>query len=419
MNSERLTSLLAAFTCLVIIFVFFGPRHDAAHDAVSKPTSTDAGDAGLKAVFDWLAQSQVPRYSWRRRYDQLENDGRWPSRGNLLVVSIPQRFPARHNELLALRDWLRFGNSVLVFTPFGDEAAWSSFLPRTSEVRRFLTALGLENVEADSKNEDEAVISIDHLAPREKVHIKVEQDHPAAVGIEYVAVTSDAYRTPNLPAHVKASGLAVPLVVSAEGEIPLVYTSTRGQGYVWFSHYAGLFSNSLVGEAGNSRLLANTIALSLEGSGAVIFDDMHQGISELYDPEAFFADTRLHATVGFLIAFWLLHVVGRSGRLGPYRCPLSALKSQDYLASLGNAYARNVTDQDVGKTLFKHFFNDVRRRFGLPQNGEPVWDLLAGLPRASPPRIEKLKVNYAGLTNSRVNLVTLNNELQLWRKEGL
>ena len=79
-------------------------------------------------------------------------------------------------------------------------------------------------------------------------------------------------------------------------KFPVFWQVRIGDGIGWISGYAELFSNAALGGGDNARLLANIVAGSLGLDGRVIFDDMHQGLTEVYDPKAFFGDARLHMT---------------------------------------------------------------------------------------------------------------------------
>ena len=89
-----------------------------------------------------------------------------------------------------------------------------------------------------------------------------------------------------------------------------------GSGRMWVSRYSDLFANVGLGEADNARFVANLVSAALGSNGRVLFDDMHQGATDLYDAKAFFRDPRFANTMIFMLGlglvglgFWLDRVV--------------------------------------------------------------------------------------------------------------
>ena len=74
--------------------------------------------------------------------------------------------------------------------------------------------------------------------------------------------------------------------------------------------WARIFTNRAVGLADNARLLSNIVATNLGPRGAVLFDDVHQGLGANYDPVKFYRDPRLHLTIAIIAALWLSWVLG-------------------------------------------------------------------------------------------------------------
>lgn len=70
-----------------------------------------------------------------------------------------------------------------------------------------------------------------------------------------------------------------------------------GRGWMYLSAFPDLLGNNIVKETNNARWLTQLLKLHLSESGYLIFNDYPFGLSELYDPEAFFSDSRLHNTL--------------------------------------------------------------------------------------------------------------------------
>jgi len=160
-------------------------------------------------------------------------------------------------------------------------------------------------------------------------------------------------------------------------------------------------------------LIANIVSASLGKNGKVIFDDMYQGQTELYDEKAFYADSRLHNTLWFIFAFWVLYVVGHSNRIAPVQEDRKPARVADFIEAMANLFARRLTPVAAARLLYSHFFDWVRLRYGLPTNGKPVWQLLETTERLDQQDIVELKKNYNDIENNRkVSLTRLVNRMQ-------
>jgi len=174
----------------------------------------------------------------------------------------------------------------------------------------------------------------------------------------------------------RADQLHLVLLRDAESKEADVWVVRIGEGRLWLSSCSGLFNNEALANTGNAQLIANLASALRAPNGQILFDDMHQGLSAIYDPQAFFADSRLHYSLLFLILFWLLYVVGRSNRLGPVVERPHAPRAMAFIRAAAGLLARRLTRPATAKALLAAFFNDLRAHHGLPLNGEPTWDLV-------------------------------------------
>ncbi|NJO35034.1 MAG: hypothetical protein HC869_19885, partial [Rhodospirillales bacterium] len=92
--------------------------------------------------------------------------------------------------------------------------------------------------------------------------------------------------------------------------VPALWLLPYGDGQIVFSPYGSVFTNKLLGERDNARLLANIARWSLGEQGRVIIDDAHQGLVSFYDADKFYGDARLHRSLWWLLALWLVFVLG-------------------------------------------------------------------------------------------------------------
>ena len=186
---------------------------------------------------------------------------------------------------------------------------------------------------------------------------------------------------------------------------------------MWISRFADLFGNVSLGQGDNARLIANMIGLSLGPEGAVIFDDMHMGSSDLYDPEAFYHDPRLHRTIGFILAFWLLYILGFNNRFGPVRKVVIRRCMSDFVRAAGGLFARRVGKNEIAQRLIGHFHNEVRAIFSLPTTGKPVWALLQTRPKIDANTLSQFRdIQNKVETGAKIDLVRLTRIIYILRK---
>jgi hypothetical protein len=211
----------------------------------------------------------------------------------------------------------------------------------------------------------------------------------------------------------------LPLLGEAENGAAF-WEARVGRGRMWVSRYSDLFANVGLGEADNARFMANLVGVALGANGRVIFDDMHQGATDLYDAKAFFSDPRFVNTMIFMVGFWLLYLIGRSRRLAPAREAASRYYAADLARAMAGFFVRRLSAVTVQRHLFIFFFNDIRSRYGLPANGQPVWSMLSGMSRVSAVDINGLRMHYDSAAAARKpDLVALARLMQRTRESLL
>lgn len=371
--NDRLLTLGGALFVLLLLLGLLMPRQPEATHQLSRPLSSDGGDAGLLGLHRWLEQSSVPVARLRDRYTALDQLG-LPLRGNLLVTVDPPLYGVRHSERAALQEWISAGNTVLVLSGQPADVSWA----RRRKAGEILSALELQ-VDVPGENGDPACRKLPPLAPTAGLRelLPPPQPHPAVAGVR--RAYSRALPDKSVPAPLtRQYAGALPLALLCDGRTRAAALSqlSFGDGRVWFSPFVDVFSNARLDQADNARLFASLASWALRGNGAVIFDDMHQGDSQLYDPAAFFRDPRLRHSLYFVIVLWLLYLLGRGNRFGALPPPRRGVSSLSFVRALGGFYARTLAPAAVAQGLLRHFFNAVRSHARLPANGEPAWEVL-------------------------------------------
>src|SRR6185437_14476046 len=111
----------------------------------------------------------------------------------------------------------------------------------------------------------------------------------------------------------------------------------------------------------NAQLLANIIGWSRSVGGSVVFDDAHQGLTAYYDAQAFFADPRLHATLGWIALLWLAFVLGPQP-LRVWRREWRPVDETTYVEAGGRYLAAVVRPAEAAQRLIDDFLDWLRTR---------------------------------------------------------
>jgi hypothetical protein len=424
--SDRLLTLLGAGLALMLLAWLLGGGAQPPTPP-SRPASQDRGPAGLLGLHQWLEESAVPVRRLRRRYTDLAAVA--PATDNLLIVAEPMVWPVRPVEAEALRDWVEAGNHVLLLSSTAQRGPWAWMTGDTG----LDEALGLERdllllrrdeagdeARADPRLEQRREACADESLGRGAIAGAVRRlrpasgpPHPVLTGVREVHVkvpppSGAVYRARR---HADSRRHAPALLCDPQLRLPVLNVYRIGAGRVWAFDYSEVFSNDNLDQGDNAQLLANLVAFTLGPAGAVVFDDMHQGDSELYDPAAFFGDPRLHGTLAFLLGMWLLWLLGSSNRLAPPpAAPAQRVTTGDFMRAVGRFHARHLRPREAARGLLRHFFNDVRRRYRLPPNGEPAWEALDRAAGRAHTDLRQLRELQARLEQGRaVDLARLRN----------
>lgn len=432
---DRLVTIAGGLLAFALVVILLVPVQRDESAQMSRPLSADRGRAGLQGMKRWLDQGGVKTDVLARRYSALAASLELRPQGNLLVISLPQHTPSRHDEREALRTWLAQGNSALVLVAAGDVPRWTRVAAAAS-THEFLESFDFELDMPEESEEQEHEAQEDSERPRqidesvqtdleswleaEPVALEPRMSHPLTRGVTVVKARSvrrldrDWYLT-----GASRGRVVLPLLAEA-GESAAFWEVRVGNGRMWVSRYSDLFSNAGLGEADNARFLANIVSASLLSNGRVIFDDMHQGVTDLYDARAFFADPRFINTMIVMIGFWLLYLIGRSRRLAPPREAASRYYAADLARAMAGFFVRRLSVATVERQLFAFFFNDIRGRYGLPTNGQPVWSMLSGMSRVSVNDVDALRRHYERAAAGRKpDLVALARLMQRTRENLL
>jgi uncharacterized protein DUF4350 len=409
---ERWATLFLAAGALAVFYALFFPKPQPRPVIGALPLSTDKGGEGYWALWRWLGEEHVPRVSLRLQYDHLGGLLRRPT-GNLLLVTMPQRIATRAAELTALERWVAQGNTVLIMAALEDEPGWAigTSDPLMTERLERITGLRL-TTRKDAKSTLRALTA-------GTFDMRPLGDFPLLDKVRHL--TALTYFSQSWRASIGDGRLPLELASRSDNGDPVMWLERRGAGQVVLCAVASPFSNVGVLRDDNALLLANIIAWSLGPGGAVVFDDAHQGLTAYYDAAAFFADPRLHATLGWIVLLWLFFVLG-SQPLRVRRREWQPLDETAYVEAGARYLAAVVRPADAAQRLIEDFLDWLRARLRL-ESGDSgyaagaIWQWLEAQPAVSAAERRELQGCYASAcAGERVNLTRVQNLLAQLRE---
>lgn len=408
---ERWVTLLCALGALALFLAMFlrGDDVGSPRGTVPSPTSEERRGNGYHGAMMWLEAARVRTVSVRERFDQwlAKHPGIAPS-GNLLMVTLPVETPFRTEELRSLESWVGAGNTLLVMAALDDRPDWAFSLGRpVAGDLNLLTGLELAGASHQAEAPADVGTRIAETAqafaqPRE-VALVPNGTHEYFSGVGLAVALSD-YPARTWGMKIPYDGFVLELAHERATGQGALWTRSLGAGRIMVSGLGSLFTNRALGLADNAKLLANIVGVAVGPKGAVLFDDLHQGLSAAYDPAKLYSDSRLYATLGILAAVWLCWVLGST------QLPLpgwrAAVPREAELVRVTGSFLARVLPTDAGAMgLFQHFF----RRLGGDQDAPP-WDLLETRSAVATAEIRRLQRWYADARAARaVPLKDLHN----------
>ncbi len=253
----------------------------------------------------------------------------------------------------------------------------------------------------------DALLALTRLAEPVRSLSSPNGEHPLLEGVRSVLAVSE-FPSAEWQASSDRSVL-LELASNRDSRAPALWLLPYGDGQIVVSAYGSIFTNKVLGESDNARLLANIVRSALGAKGRVIIDDAHQGLVSFYDPDKFFGDSRLHRTLLWLLGLWLVFVLGPR-RLRGATGSWNPLDVTSFVRATGGFMARVLRPAAAGQQLFANFFNEIRSRLGLTPDGAPLWDWLAGhsvVAAADLDRMQELHRRVA--ERRRIDLTELHN----------
>lgn len=156
---------------------------------------------------------------------------------------------------------------------------------------------------------------------------------------------------------------ALPLMRSQRDDSAQGWWVPFGKGNLVVLPYGGLFRNRSLHQPENAAAGEALLRHFQAPNAAIYFDDYRYGLSDIYDPEAFYKDPRLYGTVAIAVLLWLMYAVGRRSRLLPVRLPRPRFSSAQLAINLSEFYARKLEPKALAELLLWHFDAALAARY--------------------------------------------------------
>ena len=401
---ERVLMLVAAAGALALFLTALlgSERGFGLSREVPRPTTEEGGANGYRAVMQWLAAEGIRTISLQDRLDKgLEQPG-LPPVGNVIIVTLPVTTGFRSEEFRVLDRWVRSGNTLIVLAALADQPDWAyGFGGLASNDINLLTGLQFQR----SKQAPPAAAFIEP----QRAYLLPNRPHAYFSGVREVVALSDFPRE-SWVATLPNDGFALSLAHDRNTGGAVLWTRSIGEGRVIVSGFASMLTNRALGLADNARFLANILGTNLRLGGAVLFDDVHQGLSAAYDPAKFYRDKRLYDTLGILAAVWLSWVLGSTSLSVRVARP-SVPREAELVRATGGFFSRVLTPNAGARRMFDLFFRRLQARasHASAPDGLP-WTYLERHPQITPGELQQLRQWYGEAGASRrVPLSSLHN----------
>jgi hypothetical protein len=396
---DRLVTLACALGVLALFIALFvePERGLGRRRSVPRPTTEETRGNGYHAAQAWLAASHLRTVSQRERFDVLLARSDLAPTGNVLVVTLPGTEVFKSAETRRLQRWIRAGNTLLVLAALADAPDWATVMGAVS-VGDLKVLSGFDFNTAD-ENEQRALPAATVLANRPHAYFKEVREalaaSPHAAEVWTARLPFESFML--ALAHERDTGRAV------------LWTRLAGSGRIVVCGLGSLFTDNALGLGDNAQLLANIIGANLALSGAVVFDDYHQGLSAAYDPQKFYSDPRLYLTSLILLALWFVWVLGAT-RLRIPVARIAAPREADLVRANGAFLARVLPRDVAARRLFEDFFRRLALRMPQATSVAGPWEYLHTSAHISTSELAQLRHWHTqALAGARVPLVRLYN----------
>ncbi|VAW79457.1 hypothetical protein MNBD_GAMMA13-1198 [hydrothermal vent metagenome] len=377
---DRAVTLLGGLISLFIVIALLLPQEKPSPDKYSLPTSENRGAVGLAGLKAWLNANRVPTLSLRHRYPALLTDPELPDTGNVIIVNQPTVTAPSKAELSTLLEWIDQGNYILLLVARQDLPDWTrtGIAHNTPVLDALNLAFVTQRQDNRSKSDLGRAVAILTGKERQLSTLSPTVTHPLLNNVKTISsYRSLLFDEQNLTIESnRGRGYTLPLLKNSDTDSQHFWAFRRGAGGGWISSLPDLFGNTTLGKNDNARLINNIISLTLGPGAYVIFDDMHLGLSDLYDADTFFGDPRLHTTLTILGLFWLTYLLGYNNRLAPLKEKHDRPTAVSFVEASAGYFARKTPGLIIARRQLTHFEEQVCDFYRQPRPCGSILKLL-------------------------------------------
>ncbi|VAW52394.1 hypothetical protein MNBD_GAMMA06-775 [hydrothermal vent metagenome] len=444
-SRELLMTIGGALLSIFVLLNVFVPQQQ--NILYSKPTSEDRGKHGFYALYKWLTDSGIRTLSLRKPVARIQS-GELPASGNVMVINLPYTKQALESEWQSINQWIQQGNTAVVFVAgLYAKPEWLSSNDVFASIKKLTASefsLNDKKLMVESNIEDSKSAGIDWQNTMDLFQSKRLQLSPTIKHSLFENIDAlDSFYLPHLMQAQEIDEQNVDNKIMEKTYYALESESSRlgmglltisdkptvggtddvlldmhkhyvmwllpvGDGWIYLSAFPDILNNRMLKKSQNASWFTQLLQLHLSSTGYVIFNDYPFGLSNLYDPDAFFSDRRLHYTFAFIASFWLLYALAFSPRLAPVVARPPLPENKNFIEVTAGFFSRRVQVSVVAKTLSKALIIDIQNRIQL--RGKYFWYWMQDHPDISNDDVDVLKCAggyVSGYKRGRVKLMQL------------
>lgn len=332
--------LFAAVTVIAILGSIVAPKRPGDQQFSYNATSYLTTPTGLKALYDGLMQSGYKVERWRKPAHKLVDPA-------TLIIARPTVI-FTGEELAALRDWVAEGNTVILAVTYEEAELVSSPLVVAKQDG---ISVGPDMPESFRPGFPSPLFrGVNTIETRYGCRIVDRTWQPFGRGASDSEIAASSLSDPPL----------IPLVQDSEGGVIMI--SYHGAGKIYILSCPWLLSNQGISLRDNNRLVANLIGNS--GSDRILFDEFHQGYSDLGADTLF----SIYSWLGFIQAVVgaLLYLLYRSIRFGDVLTPPVAVKERtEYTYAMADLLRRSHGQALAAESVANWFLHRLSSLLGV------------------------------------------------------
>jgi hypothetical protein len=199
---------------------------------------------------------------------------------------------------------------------------------------------------------------------------------------DQLACTDDGHATWLGPGHIvygREGCIEVPspaplgwqTIMAHEGSgQPAMFETGLGAGQIWLLLHPSLLDNDVMHRWSNREFVQRLVDKALDANGSVVLDDAHQGLNTIVEVGDLLTDSRLYASIGFLLLFWLGYLLADAGQWQSaiYRPALKVARQVELVEANGSFLRNRLQRDSVCTLILEPLQAHLSRKWGLSRD---------------------------------------------------